>query len=78
MSALADHVEISKQTIRDRAIAFSKKWADAKSESAERQLFWNDFFAIFGVSLRNVGFFEVAAERLSTKGHRWIGDSRAN
>jgi hypothetical protein len=72
MAALPDHIEISKQTIRDHAMAFSKKWADATSEAAERQLFWNDFFAIFGVSLRNVGFFEVAAKRLSTQGQGWI------
>ena len=72
MPDLPDHVEVSKNAIRDHAMAFSKKWADASSESAERQLFWNDFFAIFGVSLKNVGFFEVAAERLSTQGNGWI------
>jgi hypothetical protein len=70
--ATPDHIELSKQAIRSRAISFSAKWADATSEAAERQLFWNDFFAIFGVSLRNVGFFEVAAERLSTGNHGWI------
>jgi len=72
MCAVPDHVEISKKTIRDHAMAFSKKWADATSEAAERQLFWNDFFAIFGLSLKNVGFFEVAAKRLSTQGQGWI------
>ena len=72
MCALPDHVEMSKQAIRDHAMAFSKKWADATSEAGEKQLFWNDFFAIFGVSLKNVGFFEVIAERLSTKNHGWI------
>jgi hypothetical protein len=72
MAALPDHIEISKQTIRDHAMAFSKKWADATSEAAERQLFWNDFFSIFGLSLKNVGFFEVAAKRLSTQGQGWI------
>jgi hypothetical protein len=43
MAARPDHIEISEQTIRDRAIGISKSWADATSEAAERQLFRNDF-----------------------------------
>jgi len=72
MAALPDHIEISKQTIRDRAMGFSKKFADAKSEAGERQAFWIEFFDVFGISLRNFGFFEVAAKRLSTEGQGWI------
>jgi hypothetical protein len=53
-------------------MAFSKRWADASSEQAERQLFWNDFFSIFGVSLREVGAYEVFATRLSTGNRGWI------
>ena len=67
-----DHVEVSKSALRDRAIAFSKRWEGAASEKAESQLFWNDFFAIFGLPLRNVGYFEVAAKRLSTGNRGWI------
>jgi hypothetical protein len=65
-------IELSKRAIRERALAFSQRWAGATSEAAERQLFWNDFFSIFGVTLRNVGFFEVAAKRLSTGNQGWI------
>lgn len=40
--------------IRDKAIAFSREWADATSEHAEAQSFWNEFFAVFGVPRRRV------------------------
>jgi hypothetical protein len=35
MAALPDHIEMSKQAIRDHAMAISKKWADATSEAAD-------------------------------------------
>jgi hypothetical protein len=66
MSAVPDHVEISKREIRVKAIAFAKSFAGAKSEAAEKQTFWNEFFAIFGISTRSVGAYEVLAQRLST------------
>jgi N-6 DNA Methylase len=72
MSAYVGGVELSKRAIRDRAIGFSDRWKGATSESAERQLFWNDFFSVFGVALRRIGFFEVAAKRLSTGNRGWI------
>jgi hypothetical protein len=73
MAALPDHIEISKQAIRERAVAFSKRWATATSEAADRQSFWNDFFLnIFDVPIRSAGFFEVAAKRLSTGNRGWI------
>lgn len=50
--------------IRGRASAFAKEWADEVSERAEAQSFWNDFFAIFGVSRRRVAVYEQRAERL--------------
>jgi hypothetical protein len=31
MAAALDHVEVSKAAIRDRSIAFSKRWANAAS-----------------------------------------------
>ena len=64
-----DHIEISKRTIRERAIAFSRKHADDKSEAAEKQRFWIDFLSIFGVAEASEARFEFAAKRLST-GHR--------
>lgn len=54
-------------------MTFAKKHADDHSEAAERQLFWNDFFlSIFGVPIKSVGQFEMAATRLSTGNRGWI------
>jgi hypothetical protein len=61
-----EHVEFSKRALRERAAAFTIKHADDTSEAAERQIFWNDLFAIFGREVKEVGRFERAAQRLST------------
>ena len=45
---------ISWNEIRDRALKFSRKWAGARSESAEKQTFWNEFFDVFGIQRREV------------------------
>ncbi|MFN8022114.1 MAG: DNA methyltransferase [Acidimicrobiales bacterium] len=42
------------------------------SESAERQSFWNDFFACFAVSRRSVARYEFLAKRDSTGNHGFI------
>jgi len=39
---------ISWNEIRHNAIKFSREWAGVKSESAEKQTFWNEFFEVFG------------------------------
>jgi hypothetical protein len=39
---------ISWNEIRHNAIKFSREWAGVKSESAEKQTFWNEFFQVFG------------------------------
>ena len=44
--------------IQANAIAFSKKWQDAKSEDAEAQGFLLDFLRVFGVEAMDVGEFE--------------------
>lgn len=36
--------------VRDRAIRFSREHALDRSESAEKQTFWNDFFLVFGLA----------------------------
>jgi hypothetical protein len=72
MSALPDHVEISKSELRRKATRFAKTFADSKSEAAEKQTFWNEFFDIFGISTRSVGAYEVMAKRLSTGGRGYI------
>lgn len=50
--------------IRSRATAFAREWAGETAERAEAQTFWNEFFAIFGVSRRRVAVYEQRAERL--------------
>jgi hypothetical protein len=56
---------ISWNEIRQNAIRFSRDWAGAKSESAEKQTFWNDFFSVFGVPRRTVAAFEKPVKNIS-------------
>jgi hypothetical protein len=49
---------LSWSEIRSRAHEFSREWAGEKSERAEAQSFWNDFFAVFGIERRRVAIFE--------------------
>ncbi len=55
---------ISWNEVRDRAIAFSRGWAESASEHADKQTFWNEFFAVFGRERRTVASFEVAVKSL--------------
>ncbi len=56
---------LSWNEIRHRAIAFSKEWTGAKSESAEKQTFWNEFFEVFGIRRRVVASFEEPVRKIS-------------
>ena len=47
-----------------RAIAFSKEWTGVKSERAEKQTFWNEFFNVFGIRRRVVASFEEPVKKL--------------
>lgn len=58
---------LSWNEIRHRAIAFSKEWADAKREQADKQTFWNEFFDVFGVPRKAVASFEEPIRGLSGK-----------
>ncbi|MDE2388810.1 MAG: class I SAM-dependent DNA methyltransferase, partial [Betaproteobacteria bacterium] len=53
--------------IKDRALAFSREWADAESEDAEAKHFWIDFFNVFGVSPRRIGSFEQKVKKLGDR-----------
>ena len=55
--------------IKDRALAFSREWAEVASERAEAQSFWNAFFEVFGVNRRRVATFEKRAARFSGSLH---------
>lgn len=54
---------LSLNEIKDRALAFSREWESEKSESAEAQTFWNEFFNVFGVSRRRLASFEEPVKR---------------
>ena len=46
--------------IRSRTVQFVCEWRDERNERAESQSFWNEFFAIFGLTRRRIASFEVA------------------
>jgi hypothetical protein len=51
---------LSWNEIKDRSLAFSRKWEAEASEDAEAKSFWDDFFNVFGLSRRRVAFlFEL-------------------
>ena len=51
-------MRLSWNEIRDRARKFAQDWKSAKNENAETQLFYNEFFQVFGISLKRVATFE--------------------
>lgn len=55
---------LSPNEIKSRAIAFIHDHKDDKYEKGESQLFWRDFFNIWGISAKKVGFFEERAKTL--------------
>jgi len=58
---------LSWNEIKDRALAFSKEWADETSENAEAKSFWDGFFNIFGVPRRRVASFEQHVKKIDGK-----------
>ncbi len=56
---------LSWNEIKDRALRFSKEWADATDEDADAKSFLDAFFDIFGISRRKVGTFEYRVKKLS-------------
>ncbi len=59
---------LSWNEIRDRALAFSREWAEASSEDAEAKSFWDAFFQVFGVSRRRQASFEVPVKKAAGDG----------
>lgn len=58
--------------IRAAANRFVADWRGESRERAEKDTFWNEFFAIFGVSRRRVAVFEQLAGRASTGRHGFM------
>ncbi len=56
---------LSWNEIRHNAIKFANEWKGVKSESAEKQTFWNEFFQVFGIKRRVVASFEEAVKKIS-------------
>ncbi len=52
-------MNLSWNEIEAKAMAFTKKWKDAKDEFSESQSFLNDFFDVFGVDRKRVATFET-------------------
>jgi hypothetical protein len=55
---------LSWNEIKSKALAFSKRWADATREDSDAKPFWIDFFEIFGISDKRVASFEHAVKKL--------------
>lgn len=55
---------LSWNEIKDRALAFSRDWAEVSSEDAEAKSFWDQFFNVFGLTRRRVASFEEPVKKL--------------
>lgn len=55
---------LSPNEIKSRAISFIHDHKDDKYEKGESQIFWRDFFNIWGISAKKVGIFEERAKTL--------------
>lgn len=58
---------LSWNEIKDRALTFSREWADAESEDADAKSFWDGFFNVYGVDRRRVASFERQVKKLDGK-----------
>jgi hypothetical protein len=55
---------LSWNEIKDRALKFSRDWADESSEDAEAKPFLVTFFNVFGVPRKRVATFEQRVKKL--------------
>lgn len=62
---------LSWNEIKERAIAFSKKWEDATNEDSEAKPFLIDFFNVFGVS-NDIKANCLAVPTTSSENRRYI------
>jgi hypothetical protein len=59
---------LSWNEIKDRALSFSREWADETSENAEAKSFWDAFFNVFGITRRRIASFEEPVKKSDGKG----------
>lgn len=50
--------------IKERAVRFSKEWADTCNEEADAKPFLVEFFDVFGISRKRVASFEHKVKKL--------------
>jgi type I restriction-modification system DNA methylase subunit len=55
---------LSWNEIKDRALNFSKEWAETANEEADAKPFLVEFFNVFGISSKKVGSFEHRVKKL--------------
>jgi hypothetical protein len=55
---------LSWNEIKDRALSFSKEWADTSNEDADAKPFLVEFFNVFGISRKRVSTFEHKVKKL--------------
>lgn len=58
---------LSWNEIKDRAVSFSKEWADTSNEEADAKPFLVEFFNVFGISSKRVSTFEHRVKKLDEK-----------
>ena len=58
---------LSWNEIKDRALKFSKEWADTSNEEANAKPFLVEFFNVFGISSKRVSTFEYRVKKLNEK-----------
>ncbi|KHJ39424.1 hypothetical protein PBAC_04100 [Pedobacter glucosidilyticus] len=56
---------LSWNEIKERAVLFSKEWADTFNEEAEAKSFIEAFFNVFGITRKRVGTFEHRVKKLN-------------
>ncbi|MEO6754299.1 MAG: type IIL restriction-modification enzyme MmeI [Chthoniobacteraceae bacterium] len=55
---------LSWNEVRDRAIRFAREHRDDRSEAAQKQTFWNEFFHVFGLRRASLASFEANVTNL--------------
>lgn len=60
-------MRLSWNEIRTRAATFAKEWEGEGYEKGQTQLFYRDFFDVFGVPVRRVASFEEPVKKLGDK-----------
>lgn len=58
---------LSWNEIKDRALKFSKEWADTSNEEADAKPFLVEFFNVFGIASKRVSTFEHRVKKLDDK-----------